>query len=100
MGDSGEGLIDAQGRIQERIEELEREKLSRKQGRSVGNPELKRAVESLQLARTQLERQLKVVTSETRRTQIIEAVEELDRRLEKLVPSTKDSKTGTDITGR
>jgi hypothetical protein len=100
MGDSGEGLIDAQGRIQERIEELEREKLSRRRGRSVENPELKRAVESLTLARTQLERQLKIATNDTRKAQIVEAVEELGRRLAKLVPSQTDLKTAADVPER
>ena len=57
MGDAGEGLIDADSRIQERLEELERER-SAKQAPVVRNPELVRALESLRLARTELERQL------------------------------------------
>ena len=80
MGDSGEGLIDAEARIQERMEELERER-SHKQARAVRDPELLRALESLRLARTELERQLGVTTNERRKTQIAQAMEEIDRRM-------------------
>jgi hypothetical protein len=80
MGDAGEGLIDADSRIQERMEELERE---RRQGRTkpVRDPEKVRALESLRLARTELERQLEVTTHQQRRVQIQQALEELDRRM-------------------
>jgi hypothetical protein len=80
MGDAGEGLIDADSRIQERMEELERE---RKQGRTkpVRDPEKMRALESLRLARTELERQLEVTTHQQRRLQIQQALEELGRRV-------------------
>ena len=54
MGDAGEGLIDAEARIQERMEELERER-ARKNNKTVGDPEQLRALESLRLARTELE---------------------------------------------
>jgi len=80
MGDSGEGLIDAESRIQERIEELERER-SRKQARDVRDPEQLRAIESLRLARTELERQLAATGNERRKTQIAQAMEEIDRRM-------------------
>jgi hypothetical protein len=80
MGDAGEGLIDAEGRIQERMEELERE---RKQsgGKTVRDPEKVQALESLRLARTELERQLSATTHERRRAQITEAIAEIDRRM-------------------
>ena len=39
MGDSGEGLIDAEGRIQERMEELERERTRLQHGKVVRDPE-------------------------------------------------------------
>jgi hypothetical protein len=80
MGDSGEGLIDAESRIQERMEELERER-SHKQTRAVRDPELLRAHESLRLARTELERQLGVTTNERRKAQIAQAMAEIDRRM-------------------
>ena len=80
MGDAGEGLIDADSRIQERMEELERE---RRQSRTktVRDPEKVRALESLRLARTELEGQLAATTHERRRAQIAQAIEEIDRRM-------------------
>jgi hypothetical protein len=80
MGDAGEGLIDAEARIQERMEELERERAS-KGGKAVRDPERVQAVESLRLARTDLERQLVATTHERRRSQIAQAIEEIDRRI-------------------
>lgn len=80
MGDAGEGLIDADARIQERMEELERERAAAK-GKAVRNPEQLRALESLRLAKTDLERQLAASTNERRKTQLVQAVAELDRRI-------------------
>lgn len=80
MGDSGEGLIDAESRIQERMEELERER-GRKRAQAVRDPERVRALESLRLARTELERQLAATTSDARRAQIGQALEEIGRRM-------------------
>jgi len=80
MGDAGEGLIDADSRIQERLEELERERTA-KQAPAVRNPELVRALESLRLARTELERQLAATTHERRKAQITQAIAEIDRRM-------------------
>jgi hypothetical protein len=88
MGDSGEGLIDADSRIQERMEELERER-GRKSTRAVRDPELVRALESLRLARTELERQLEATAHERRRAQIQQAMEEIDRRMAEI--ETKQS---------
>jgi hypothetical protein len=79
MGDAGEGLIDADARIQERMEELERER-KRANAKPVRDPEKVRALESLRLARKELERQLAATTHERRRTQLMQAMEELDRR--------------------
>jgi hypothetical protein len=82
MGDSGEGLIDAEARIQERMEDVAREKLNAREGRhDPRDPELVRAIESLRLARTELQGQLQATTNERRRTQIAQAVEEIDRRM-------------------
>lgn len=80
MGDSGEGLIDAEARIQERMEERERERAVRS-ARHVRNPELAHALESLRLARTELVRQLAATTNERRKAQIVQAMEEIDRRM-------------------
>ena len=81
MGDAGEGLIDAEGRIQERMEELERERKQQQGGKVVRDPEKVQALESLRLARTELDRQLAVTTNERRRAQIAEAIAEIDRRM-------------------
>jgi hypothetical protein len=80
MGDAGEGLIDAEGRIQERMEELERDR-SRKQQKPVNDPEHVRTFESLKLARTELDRQLAVTTNERRRAQLADAIKEVERRI-------------------
>ncbi|HEY7291980.1 MAG TPA: hypothetical protein VH583_19220 [Vicinamibacterales bacterium] len=80
MGDAGEGLIDADARIQERMEELERER-RQQNGKAVKNPEQVQALESLRLARTELERQLEVTTHERRKAQIHDAIEEITRRM-------------------
>ena len=81
MGDAGEGLIDADARIQERMEELERER-AKGQARDVRDPEAVRMLESLRLARTELERQLATTTHERRKESIGQAMKELDRRIE------------------
>ena len=62
MGDAGEGLIDADAKIQERMEEL---RLSRAQSRrpAVKNPEQVREIESLKLAHTEMTRQLENTTT-------------------------------------
>lgn len=80
MGDAGEGLIDADSRIQERMEELERERAVAR-GRSVRNPEQVRALESLRLARTDFQRQLSTATNDRRKAQLTDTIAELDRRM-------------------
>ena len=80
MGDAAEGLIDADARIQERMEELEHER-ARKQASAIRDPELQRAIESLRLARLELERQLAATTHEARRAQIGQALQEINRRM-------------------
>ena len=82
MGDSGEGLIDADARIQERMEELERERTRQQHGKPVRDTVKMEALESLRLARTELDRQLLVTTNERRRAQIGQAIEEINRRME------------------
>ena len=80
MGDAGEGLIDADSRIQERMEELARER-AEKRSAVVIDPEAARELESLRLARTELERQLEATTHDRRRAQLVQALAELDKRL-------------------
>jgi flagellar biosynthesis component FlhA len=80
MGDAGEGLIDAEARIQERMEDVERER-ARKNNKTMGDPERIRALESLKLARTELGRQLSATAHEGRRAQLTDAIKEVDRRI-------------------
>ena len=80
MGDAGEGWVDAEARIHERMEELERERNAPK-GRVIRDPELERNLESLRLARTELERQLNMSRHEGRKAQISQAIDEIDRRI-------------------
>lgn len=80
MGDAGEGLIDADARIQERMEELA---LSRAKGRrqAVKNPEQQRQLDSLKLARAAAARQLEATAHEQRRTQLNAALKDLDKQI-------------------
>ncbi|HEX5071068.1 MAG TPA: hypothetical protein VFV78_12705 [Vicinamibacterales bacterium] len=86
MGDAGEGLIDADSRIQERMEELARERAERR-AEVVRDPEAIREHESLRLARTELQRQLEATTNDRRRAQLEQAIGDLDRRMEALKTS-------------
>jgi len=81
MSDAGEGLIDNDARIQERMEELAREKRANVRPRDTRDPEQVRALESLKLARTELQGQLTATTNDRRRAQLIEALAEVDRRI-------------------
>lgn len=80
MGDAGEGLIDADARIQDRMDDLQRPR-PHKDGELIGNPEQIRTLESLKLARTDLHRQFEHTAHDARRRQITEALAELDRRI-------------------
>ena len=81
MGDAGVGLIDAEGRIQERMEELERERTRQNHGKIIRDPEKVQALESLRLARMELDRQLTATTNEKRKAQLNQAIAEVDRRM-------------------
>ena len=89
MGDAGEGLIDAEGRIQERMEELERERTRLQHGKVVRDPEKEHALESLRLARTELDRQLVATTHERRKAQLNQAIAEVDRRMKETEATMK-----------
>ena len=80
MSDAGEGLIDADARIQERMEELERDRAQAKK-KDARDPEKVRAFESLRLAKTELERQLEATQHEGRRAQLKQAIVEVERRM-------------------
>ena len=80
MGDAGEALIDAEARIQERMEELARERAERREG-ATRDPEKLRALEGLRLARLDLERQQAATGHEGRRAMLAQAIAEIDRRM-------------------
>jgi len=80
MGDAGEGLIDADARIQERMEELERDRMQSKK-KDTRDPETVRTLESLRLAKTELDRQLQATQHAGRRAQLAQAIGEVERRM-------------------
>ncbi|MDP1570652.1 MAG: hypothetical protein Q8L86_11670 [Vicinamibacterales bacterium] len=84
MGDAAEGLIDADSRIQERMEELEESRRNARKPHAKVDPEKARQLESCRLARTELEQQMVLTTHPVRRDQITQAVAELDRRIAQL----------------
>jgi len=62
------------------MEELERER-TRKHAKAVRDPEKVRTLESLKLARKELDAQLAVTTNDRRTTQLRQAIAEVDRRI-------------------
>ncbi len=81
MGDAGEGLVDAESRLAERMEEREEEKRKARLGSKQIDPERVRQRESLRLAKTELERQLNLTTNLARKQQLGHALAELDKRI-------------------
>jgi len=81
MGDAGEGLIDAEARLQERMDELEESRKAAKERGPKVDPEHARQMESLRLARIELQRQLDATTHSARRDQIGQALAEIEKRL-------------------
>lgn len=84
MGDSGEGLVDAESRLAERMEEREQEKRQARQASAGADPERARQAESLRLARTEMQRQLELATHPARKQQLGQAIAEVDRRIKAL----------------
>ena len=84
MGDAGEGLVDAESRLAERMEEREQEKRQARLAPSTVDPERTRETESLRLAQTEMQRQLDLTTHEVRRTMLAQALSEIDKRLKSL----------------
>jgi len=80
MGDAGEGLVDNEARISERREELERARQERKLP-PPANPEQAAALQSLKLARAELQRQLDATAHEARRASLTTALADLDKRI-------------------
>jgi len=83
MGDAGEGLVDSESKIQERMEERQQNREQARKPKSE-NPELAAKIESLELARKEMTRQLGITTHDARKKQINAALAELDRRIEEM----------------
>src|SRR6185295_16654662 len=81
MGDSGEGLVDAEARIQEQIEEREAERRRQSGGGPKIDPERVRELESLRLAKSNLQHQASTTDHPVRKQQIQLAITEIDKRL-------------------
>jgi hypothetical protein len=81
MGDAGEGLVDAESRLAERMEEREQERRRARQDSKGPDPERLRQVESLRLARTEMQRQLEVSTHAARKQQLTQAIAEVEKRI-------------------
>jgi hypothetical protein len=81
MGDSGEGLVDAEARIQERMEEREADRRRTTGSVPAVDPEKVRERESLKLAKAELTQQASATTHPVRKKQIDAAIAEIDRRL-------------------
>jgi hypothetical protein len=81
MGDSGEGLVDANSRLEERMDEIQESRRVMKPAASSLDPEKIRALESLRLAKIDLERQLSTTVHEARRLHLLNTLSEIDRRI-------------------
>jgi hypothetical protein len=84
MGDAGEGLVDAEARIQERMEELEAERRTRIGVGPKIDPEKARELESLKLARLNFAKQAEAATHPVRKQQIQLSIAEIDKRIKGL----------------
>ena len=84
MGDSGEGLVDASSRLEERMEEIQESRRKTNPKGSKLDPEAMRALESLRLAKIDLERQISTTVHEARRLHLLNALAEINRRIDEL----------------
>ena len=83
MGDAGEGLIDAEDRFQQWVAEREQQK--QRKGVASVDPERERKLNSLRLAKAELERQRAVTQSPIRQKQIGHALTDLEAQIHKLL---------------
>jgi hypothetical protein len=92
MSDAGEGLVDASTRLAERMDEMEE---ARRAARNAGppiDPERARALESLRLAKADVQRQIASTAHDGRRQQLTHALDEIERRFAALgVPAVQSS---------
>ncbi len=84
MGDSGEGLIDADERIQELADEREAARRERRTPQAPVDPVKKAQVTSLTLGLSELRRQLEATEHPVRQKQLKAAMADVEKRLAKL----------------
>jgi len=83
MGDSGEGLIDAEARIQERIDERAAEREQRLKQMHI-DPARHQEIESLRLALSQLQQQAEAASHPVRQEQLAMAIKDIEKKLDDL----------------
>ena len=84
MGDAGEGLVDAESRLAERMDEVEQERQKARKAVKGGDPERAHEIESCRLARIEMQRQLELTEHKARKQQLTKAIKELDRKVTQL----------------
>jgi hypothetical protein len=89
MGDAGEGLIDAEARIQERMEEVARQRAEKKAVSGPQNTKALQELESLRLARAEMQRQFDATTHDGRRAGLKQALAEIDSKVAALESSLR-----------
>jgi len=80
MSDAGEGLVDAEARLQEQLDAREHER-RRRSGTMVKDPDRLRRVESLRLARIEAARQFDATEHPVRRDQLSKLIADLDQQI-------------------
>lgn len=83
MGDSGEGLIDAEARIQERMDERAAEREQRLNQLHL-DPQRHQEIESLRLVLSQLRQQAEAASHPVRKEQLSMAMRDVEKKLEEL----------------
>ncbi len=84
MGDAGEGLIDADARIQELADEREAARRERRALRPQIDPVKNAEMTSLKLGLAELKRQFDATEHPVRRKQLQAAISDVEKRLAKL----------------
>jgi hypothetical protein len=84
MGDSGEGLIDADARIQELADEREAARRERRAPQVAVDPVKNAQAASLRLGLAELKRQLDATEHPVRKKQLEAAIADVEKQLSKL----------------
>ncbi|NQW04322.1 MAG: hypothetical protein HQ485_09870 [Acidobacteria bacterium] len=84
MGDAGEGLIDADARIQELVDEREAARRERRIQRAPIDPVKNAAIATLSLGLSELRRQLAATEHPVRQKQLEAAIADVEKRIKKL----------------